>query len=146
MAEKNSLAISTNFRTPSTGDSWETGPEKYSDLSATSQHGYNGDQAYGPQPCMRSSKLSPGSYRFNPEPQNAVIPLSDFTIARAHTRLDDDAWTGPRPGKRGPFTDPSLRQETAHTRRIGCCIRCRMQRIRVSSQRMLTLEFNMAIC
>jgi hypothetical protein len=34
-----------------------------------------------------------------------------------------------RGGKRGPFKDPSLRE----TRRIGSCIRCRMQRIRVGS-------------
>jgi hypothetical protein len=37
-----------------------------------------------------------------------------------------------RGGKRGPFKDPSLREQTAQTRRMGSCIRCRMQRIRVS--------------
>lgn len=37
-----------------------------------------------------------------------------------------------RGGKRGPFKDPSLREQTAQTRKIGSCIRCRMQRIRVS--------------
>ncbi|RSL66788.1 hypothetical protein CEP54_003581 [Fusarium duplospermum] len=35
-----------------------------------------------------------------------------------------------RGGKRGPFKDPSLREQTAQTRKIGSCIRCRMQRIR----------------
>lgn len=39
-----------------------------------------------------------------------------------------------RGGKRGPFRDPSLREQTAQTRRIGSCIRCRMQRIRVSAR------------
>lgn len=38
-----------------------------------------------------------------------------------------------RGGKRGPFRDPSLREQTAQTRKIGSCIRCRMQRIRVSA-------------
>lgn len=38
-----------------------------------------------------------------------------------------------RGGKRGPFRDPSLREQTAQTRRMGSCIRCRMQRIRVSA-------------
>lgn len=38
-----------------------------------------------------------------------------------------------RGGKRGPFKDPNLREQTAQTRKIGSCIRCRMQRIRVSS-------------
>lgn len=36
------------------------------------------------------------------------------------------------PAKRGPFKDHVQRQQTAHTRKIGSCIRCRMQRIRVS--------------
>ncbi|KAF4594686.1 tetratricopeptide repeat domain containing protein [Ophiocordyceps camponoti-floridani] len=35
-----------------------------------------------------------------------------------------------RGGKRGPFKDPKLREQTAQTRRTGSCIRCRMQRIR----------------
>lgn len=39
-----------------------------------------------------------------------------------------------RGGKRGPFKDPTLREQTAKTRKIGSCIRCRMQRIRVSKQ------------
>jgi hypothetical protein len=38
-----------------------------------------------------------------------------------------------RGGKRGPFKDLSLREQTAQTRKIGSCIRCRMQRIRVSN-------------
>jgi hypothetical protein len=37
--------------------------------------------------------------------------------------------------RRGPFKDHEKREKTAHTRRIGSCIRCRMQRIRVSVQR-----------
>ncbi|PHH70271.1 hypothetical protein CDD82_7234 [Ophiocordyceps australis] len=38
-----------------------------------------------------------------------------------------------RQGKRGPFKSRKLRNETAQTRRVGSCIRCRMQRIRVGS-------------
>lgn len=41
-----------------------------------------------------------------------------------------------RGGKRGPFKDPSLREQTAQTRKIGSCIRCRMQRIRVSHEKL----------
>lgn len=33
--------------------------------------------------------------------------------------------------RRGPFTDLEKRKKTAETRKIGSCIRCRMQRIRV---------------
>ncbi len=36
------------------------------------------------------------------------------------------------PVKRGPFKDQDLREKTAFTRKMGSCIRCRMQRIRVS--------------
>lgn len=37
----------------------------------------------------------------------------------------------PAPTKRGPFKDPQKRIRTAQTRKMGSCIRCRMQRIRV---------------
>ncbi len=39
----------------------------------------------------------------------------------------------PPAAKRGPFKDHVERQKTAQTRKIGSCIRCRMQRIRVSA-------------
>lgn len=35
------------------------------------------------------------------------------------------------PAKRGPFRDQDQREKTAVTRKMGSCIRCRMQRIRV---------------
>lgn len=39
----------------------------------------------------------------------------------------------PRPtAKRGKFVNLAEREATAYTRRIGSCIRCRIQRIRVS--------------
>ena len=37
------------------------------------------------------------------------------------------------PTKRGPFKDQDSREKTALTRKMGSCIRCRMQRIRASS-------------
>jgi len=37
----------------------------------------------------------------------------------------------PTAAKRGPFRDPQKREETAQRRRIGSCIRCKLQRIRV---------------
>lgn len=37
------------------------------------------------------------------------------------------------PARRGPFKDHGMREKTARTRKMGSCIRCRMQRIRVSS-------------
>lgn len=47
--------------------------------------------------------------------------------------LDMVILPGPRSGKRGPFKDLALREQTAQTRKIGSCVRCRMQRIRVSN-------------
>jgi hypothetical protein len=34
--------------------------------------------------------------------------------------------------RRGPFKNQDMREKTAQTRKIGSCVRCRMQRIRVS--------------
>lgn len=39
----------------------------------------------------------------------------------------------PLHAKRGPFKNDEAREGTAETRRIGSCVRCRMQRIRVST-------------
>ncbi|TDZ60799.1 Satratoxin biosynthesis SC3 cluster transcription factor SAT20 [Colletotrichum trifolii] len=47
---------------------------------------------------------------------------NNFDIVYHHQR--------PPASKRGPFKDPRARQETAITRRIGSCVRCKMQRIR----------------
>ncbi|KAK7941111.1 uncharacterized protein PG986_013498 [Apiospora aurea] len=38
--------------------------------------------------------------------------------------------------KRGPFKNNEVREQTAETRRIGSCIRCRMQRIRLANGRL----------
>jgi hypothetical protein len=52
----------------------------------------------------------------------------------------------PPPAKRGPFKSNAEREQTAETRRIGSCIRCRMQRIRVSfSRRGGHVALNMSI-
>lgn len=59
-----------------------------------------------------------------PPPRDDVSPTdnkSNFDIVQPNQRG----------GKRGPFKDAALREQTAQTRKIGCCIRCRMQRIRV---------------
>lgn len=45
----------------------------------------------------------------------------------------------PAPTKRGPFKDPQKRIRTAQTRKMGSCIRCRMQRIRVRRDDFLML-------
>lgn len=52
------------------------------------------------------------------------------TSSNAHQTSFDIILPNQRGGKRGPFKDPTLREQTAQTRKIGSCIRCRMQRIR----------------
>lgn len=61
------------------------------------------------------------------------------TIPSSHSGygLDMVILPGPRSGKRGPFKDVALREQTAQTRKIGSCVRCRMQRIRVSNFQLL---------
>lgn len=51
-----------------------------------------------------------------------------------------------RGGKRGPFKDPELRKQTAQTRKRGSCIRCRMQRIRVSCASQSLPVFSSSYC
>jgi hypothetical protein len=43
--------------------------------------------------------------------------------------------------RRGPFKDNEQRQKTARTRKMGSCIRCRIQRIRVSRSTCRVLVF-----
>lgn len=44
-----------------------------------------------------------------------------------------------RPQRRGGFRDQRLREETAETRRLKACVRCRMQKIRVSDLNIYTM-------
>lgn len=48
----------------------------------------------------------------------------------------------PLHAKRGPFKNDEAREGTAETRRIGSCVRCRMQRIRVST----SVSHRRAVC
>ena len=63
-----------------------------------------------------------------------AVPQQSWTNAATHFQQSnfDILLPNQRGGKRGPFRDPTLREQTAQTRKIGSCIRCRMQRIRVS--------------
>ncbi|KAI1828494.1 hypothetical protein F4861DRAFT_544725 [Xylaria intraflava] len=58
------------------------------------------------------------------EADRARMPgqLRELDIVQLHQR--------PPPARRGPFRNQKDRERTAETRRIGSCIRCRMQRIR----------------
>ncbi|KAG6005254.1 hypothetical protein E4U21_000291 [Claviceps maximensis] len=61
-----------------------------------------------------------------------TVPQQSWANAANHFQQSnfDILLPNQRGGKRGPFRDPTLREQTAQTRKIGSCIRCRMQRIR----------------
>lgn len=62
-------------------------------------------------------------------PQNRVHRQTSRGPRKA--RNPDRSPKGKRP-VRGPFHNPQERLETGQTRKIGACLRCRMQRVRVS--------------
>ncbi|RDA89737.1 hypothetical protein CP533_1053 [Ophiocordyceps camponoti-saundersi (nom. inval.)] len=64
--------------------------------------------------------------------QGSVRGWSDASDAHPSSSFDV-ILPDQRGGKRGPFKDPKLREQTAQTRKTGSCIRCRMQRIRCES-------------
>ncbi|KYK57680.1 tetratricopeptide repeat domain containing protein [Drechmeria coniospora] len=59
--------------------------------------------------------------------------LPGAALAQHETSQFDIMFPHQRAGKRGPFKDIKLREQTAQTRRTGSCIRCRIQRIRCES-------------
>lgn len=61
-------------------------------------------------------------------------PVDEKTFARpdSHSVNIVTSYQKAPVSKRGPFKNNEVREQTAETRRIGSCIRCRMQRIRVS--------------
>lgn len=69
-------------------------------------------------------------------PDGNFVPPSE--CSRQETREPPGRDVGiahqrPLHAKRGPFKNDEAREGTAETRRIGSCVRCRMQRIRVST-------------
>lgn len=65
-------------------------------------------------------------------PQPVLPEDGSNTVGQRQDTIPDNLQPTQRSGKRGPFRDQSLREQTAQTRKMGSCIRCRMQRIRVS--------------
>lgn len=102
---------------------------------------------HGPAPTLRPAHpllvdietTSPHVYNYNaPSAQNLTRPVTQLAMLeeRANAAAQKQYSTADnqqRNGKRGPFRDQALREQTAQTRRMGSCLRCRMQRIRVSN-------------
>lgn len=107
------------------GQQYFSQPELHHGLPIpASSHGM-GPQTYGPS-TLRQDSVNESVF-----PQQVDrTPLvnkqpRELDIVQPHQR--------PPAARRGPFKSNDDRQKTAETRRIGSCIRCRMQRIRVSS-------------
>jgi hypothetical protein len=113
-------------------------------------------QGYPEQPVLQSSSpISPSNHTARVEAfpasssEGTEGPRRQYNIAHTlvHPEADRVHVPGPSrdldivqqqphqrppPSRRGPFRNQNDRERTAETRRIGSCIRCRMQRIRVS--------------
>lgn len=118
----------------------------YSNPCAPATFGY-GETAFSPH----QSVALPGSMLQSPA-MPAPVPVTPESYggylradASNNTHVPSVLWSvdmvpgqqyksppSSKAGKRGPFRDPLLREQTAQTRKRGSCIRCKMQRIRVS--------------
>lgn len=75
----------------------------------------------------------PMSHNYGHEGNIQTEHASFFQLDSQGNQLDMVLTTQkPQATKRGPFKDPKKREKTAQVRKVGSCIRCRMQRIRVS--------------
>ncbi|KAI0482334.1 hypothetical protein GGR56DRAFT_663312 [Xylariaceae sp. FL0804] len=105
----------------------------------------------GPSDAQHCPPTSPENYMMGYPPYNAPPPESSMRLERQYNapqgamvsvpdkpqmagqppRLEIvDQNERPPPARRGPFKSNDIRERTAETRKIGSCIRCRMQRIR----------------
>lgn len=123
-------------------------PEDEIPIGGTQGIGGSSPLRRGPAPDLRTTRpllvdietTSPNVYNYNvPSAQNSARPTTQPAIfeERANAVAQKQYPTADnqqRNGKRGPFRDQALREQTAQTRRMGSCLRCRMQRIRVSSK------------
>lgn len=83
------------------------------------QHDMDASQPYVSHALVASLPVNPEHYDYLPLASQEDLPVP----------MESQK---PPPTRRGPFKDPQKRELTAQVRKIGSCIRCRMQRIRVS--------------
>ncbi|ORY65861.1 uncharacterized protein BCR38DRAFT_483535 [Pseudomassariella vexata] len=82
---------------------------------------YEGPPRHVPGYRANSGVLSPGGDR-----ARMMAQSRNLDMVQSHQRNQP-------PSKRGPFKSNVEREQTAETRKIGSCIRCRMQRIRCAT-------------
>ncbi|KAG4265672.1 hypothetical protein FPRO06_00952 [Fusarium proliferatum] len=109
-------------------------PSQQLDTKAFPQVGYSSDSSLIDTNAITHQGLAPPD---SVSQYGMIInaQLGEDTVQNEWSLMDQQAnfeivLTNQRGGKRGPFKDPNLREQTAQTRKMGSCIRCRMQRIR----------------
>ncbi|KAI2619405.1 hypothetical protein GGS26DRAFT_584656 [Hypomontagnella submonticulosa] len=118
---------------PSTGCEGMVYPETFSNQQYFSQsdfhHGLPGSMS---NHAMGIQTYDSSSLRHNSTSEDMSPQEVDSSGISSKTRELDIVQPNqrPPPARRGPFKSNDERQKTAETRRIGSCIRCRMQRIR----------------
>ncbi|KAI0136535.1 hypothetical protein BJ170DRAFT_15910 [Xylariales sp. AK1849] len=113
-----------------------TSPEnKYSSHSETQRDGRTGNHVTNARDLVyrHPAYVSPGSAVGRYSTGVGFLPVDGDISQMSHQPAGLDILSNnnrPPPAKRGPFKSNAEREKTAETRRMGSCIRCRMQRIR----------------
>ncbi len=63
-----------------------------------------------------------------------ITPHARVPRSRHHRPAQSTPIITKTPGRRGPFRDPKEREQTALARKLGACLRCRVQKTRVRSK------------
>lgn len=109
-----SFGVATEYSAAGMSDS-KAGAYRTHDIAViTAPQRYPVSHSYGPQEAVHGEQA--GFFQLGPHGNRLDVVLSNQK---------------PQATKRGPFKDPKKRAKTAQVRKIGSCIRCRMQRIRV---------------
>lgn len=105
-------------------------PPIHRDVCRTDSHVMDGHELS----YQRAPYMSPRNEATQYSSNTGYPPLGVETRLTNHsTHLDVVSnQQRPPPSRRGPFKSKAERDKTAETRKLGSCIRCRMQRIRVS--------------
>ncbi|KAI1390162.1 uncharacterized protein F4822DRAFT_226236 [Hypoxylon trugodes] len=96
-------------------------PEYHHGMPNSMPNSVMGTQSYSP-PSVRQNSMAEGMSPREIDRTRITSKPPGLDIVQPNQR--------PSPARRGPFKSNNIREQTAETRRIGSCIRCRMQRIR----------------
>lgn len=111
--------------------------DNLSDISGFSFNGYPGDMSFQLDQSLQSlDNLQYPGPEWNIAPSEPAQTSIDLFASSSSTESDSKSLVkeGSTKGRRrGPFRIDEQRQETGLTRRLGACIRCSMQRIRVNN-------------